>query len=118
MAFADPQSLKVGSATAVALPRTSSGVDNGAFRTNDGTLALRVSHAYGAKRNRRTIRIDSTKVAPDPFTGVNTQFSGSVYIVSDFPGGGYSIAEQKDLVNALTAYLTSDKVTQLLGGEN
>jgi len=119
MAFADPQSVTIGS-TANALPRTSSGTDAGAFTSADGTVGLVVSHAYG-KRTRRTARVNFSKVAPDPFTGVNTQFSMSAYVVIDVPVNGFTIAEQKQVVDGLTAYLSASsgaRVTQLLGGEN
>jgi hypothetical protein len=45
----------------------------------------------------------------------------SVYVVVDVPPQGYTITEQKYVVDALVAYLTASsgaKVTQLLGGEN
>jgi hypothetical protein len=45
----------------------------------------------------------------------------SAYLVVDVPKQGYSIAEQKQIVDALTAYLTASsgaRVTQLLGGES
>jgi len=119
MAFADPQSISVGG-TAVSLPRTSSGTDSGAFTAPDNTAGLKVSHSYG-KRTRRTLRLDHSKVAPDPFTGVNTRFSMSAYIVADVPVNGYTVAEQQAIVAALVSYLSANsgsKVTQLLGGEN
>lgn len=120
MAFADPQSVTI-NAVANSLPRTSSGVNSGAFATNDGTVKLSVSHAVG-KRARRTVRIDHTKIAADPFvSGVNNKYSTSVYIVVDHPLVGYTAAEVKQIVDGLTAYLTASsgaRVTQLLGGEN
>jgi hypothetical protein len=45
----------------------------------------------------------------------------SVYLVVDTPKTGYTVAEQKQIVDALTAYLTASsgaRATQLLGGEN
>jgi hypothetical protein len=45
----------------------------------------------------------------------------SAYLVVDVPPLGFSIAEQKQIVDALTGYLTASsgaRVTQLLGGEN
>jgi hypothetical protein len=45
----------------------------------------------------------------------------SFYVVADTPVTGYTVAEQKQVVDALVAYLTASsgaKVTQLLGGEN
>jgi len=120
MSFADPQSVTI-NAVANSLPRTSSGTNNGVFTKDDGTVRLSVSHAYG-KRTRRTIRVDHSKVAPDPFlASVNTKYTMSAYIVVDVPPTGYTVAEQKQIVDGLTAYLTASsgaRVTQLLGGEN
>jgi hypothetical protein len=120
MSFADPQSVTINS-VANSLPRVSSGVNTGSFSKDDGTVRLTISHAYG-KRNRRTIRVDHKKVAADPFSSsVNAEYSMSAYIVVDVPKVGYTIAEQKQIVDALTGYLTATsgaRVTQLLGGEN
>lgn len=115
MAFADPQTIN-----SVTCPRVSSGVDSGKFRSADTTHQLSVSNSYG-KRVRRTIRLDHNKIAADPITAQNTKFSMSTYLVVDAPVQGYTVAEQKAIVDALTAYLTAStgaKVTQLLGGEN
>jgi hypothetical protein len=83
---------------------------------------LSVSHTYG-KRTRRTIRIDHSKISADPLVAnLNTKNTMSTYIVVDVPAnGGYSVTEAKQVVDALTAYLTASsgaRVTQLLGGEN
>lgn len=82
---------------------------------------MTVSHAFG-RRNRRTIRIDHSKIAADPLQpSVNGRYSMSTYIVCDTPLVGYSNAEIKQIVDGLTAYLTAStgaRVTQLLGGEN
>lgn len=120
MAFADPQSVTI-NAVANSLPRTSSGPNAGVFTKDDGTVRLSVAHQYG-KRARRTIRIDHSKIAPDPLISAqNIKFSMSCYLVVDVPPTGYTVAEQKQVVDALTAYLTASsgaRVTQLLGGEN
>jgi len=121
MSFADPQSLTINS-VANSLPRISSGVNTGSFATADGTVKLSVSHSYG-KRTRRTIRVDHSKISADPLIGSqNIKSSMSVYIVADVPANGsYSITEQKQIVDALTAFLTATsgaRTTQLLGGEN
>jgi hypothetical protein len=120
MAFADPQTVTY-NAVAQTLPRTGSGIDAGTFKKDDGNFALSISHKYGS-RARRTIRLDHRKIAADPLLGsVNIQYSGSIYVVTDFPLTGYTVAEQKLVVDAFTAYLTSSsgaRVTQLLGGEN
>lgn len=119
MAFADPQSVTI-NAVANSLPRISSGPNTGAFQKDDTTVKLSVSHQYGT-RTRRQLRLDHAKIAPDVFTSDNTKYSMSAYLVVDVPSTGYSVAEQKQIVDALTAYLTASsgaKVTQLLGGEN
>jgi hypothetical protein len=121
MAFADPQSITI-NAVANSLPRTSSGVNTGVFTKDDGTVRLTVSHQYG-KRNRRTIRVEHSKIVPDPFvTSQNAKASMTAYIVVDTPPtGSYTVAEAKQIVDGLLAYLTASsgaKVTQLLGGEN
>jgi hypothetical protein len=117
MAFADPQSITINS-VANSLPRTSSGVNSGVFTSNDGLIRQTVSHAYG-KRNRRTFRIDHSKIAPDPLiSNQNIKHSMSSYVVVDVPTTGYTVVEAKQIVDGLIAALTSAKITQLLGGEN
>lgn len=120
MAYADPQSVTI-AGVATSLPRTSSGTNSGTFTSNDGLVRLSVSHAYG-KRQRRIIRLEHAKVAADPFvSGQNTKYSMTTYIVVDVPTSGYTVAQQKEVVDAFAAYLTAStgaNVTKLLGGEN
>jgi hypothetical protein len=119
MSFADPQSVTI-NAVANTLPRISTGVNTSAYSKDDGTVKVTVSHDYG-KRTRRTIRLDHSKIAADPLTAENAKFSMSTYVVVDVPVSGYSIAEAKQVVDALSAYLTAGSgsaVTKLLGGEN
>jgi hypothetical protein len=119
MAFSDPQSVTI-NAVANTLPRTSSGTNSGAFTNSDGTVRLTISHSYG-KRNRRTVRIDHSKIAADPLLSENVEFSMSTYLVMDTPTRGYSVTEAKQIVDALTAYLTASSganVTKVLGGES
>jgi len=120
MAFADPQSVTINS-VANSLPRTSSGPNTGSFTKDDGAVKLTVSHSYG-KRVRRTVRLDHTKIAADPLQpSTNARYSMSTYVVVDAPVTGYTNAEIKQIVDALTGYLTASsgaRVTQLLGGEN
>lgn len=120
MAFADPQSVTI-NAVAQSLPRTSNGVNSGVFTKDDGNVKLTVNHAYG-KRTRDTIRLDHRKIAADPLiSATNILYSMSVYMVIDRPITGYTVAEAKQIVDALTAYLTASsgaRATQLLGGEN
>ncbi len=119
MAFADPQSVTI-SGTAISLPRTAMQGTSGAFQSSDGNTVLSISDSYG-NRNRRVIKLQSTKVAADPLTsGANNYYSMNTYLVVDTPKVGYTVAEAKAVVDALVAYLTAStgaRVTQLLGGE-
>jgi len=120
MAFADPQSVTI-SGTAVSMPRVSSGTDAGGFAAADGLNKLVVSHQYG-KRSRRLLRINNAKIAADPLlAGVNVKADMSVSLVVDVPNTGYTVADQKAIVDAFLAYLsagTGANVSRLLGGEN
>jgi hypothetical protein len=119
VAFADPQSVTI-NAVANSLPRVGITSNVGTFQKDDGTVRLTVSQSNG-KRNRRSLRLDFQKVAADPFTtGVNNLYSMKAELVVDTPPTGFTITEQKQIVDALTAYLTASsgaRVTQLLGGE-
>jgi hypothetical protein len=117
--FSDPQSITI-NAVAQTLPRISSEPNAGTFRKDDTTVSLRVSHQYG-KKTRRVVRLDHKKIAPDVFTSDNREYSMAVYLVIETPTTGYTVAEQKQIVDGLTAYLTASSganVTKTLGGEN
>jgi hypothetical protein len=120
MAFADPQSVTI-NAVAQSLPRISSEKNAGIFQKDDTTVKLSISHTYGS-RNRRLMRLDHSKIAADPLVAsTNVRLSMSAYLVVDVPATGYTVAEAKQVVDGLVAYLTASsgaRVTQLLGGEN
>lgn len=120
MAYTDPQSITV-AGVAVPLPRTSFGVDEGAFSSSDRTYHLRIASSYG-KRTRRTVRLSRDIISPDALNpSISSRQSMSAYIVVDTPVYGFSVVQQKELVDAFTAYLSGTsgaRVTQLLGGEN
>jgi len=120
MSYADPQSVTI-NAIANSLPRTSAGINAGAFRSSDGLVELSVSHQYG-KRTRRAIRLTQSKISADALVpSQNVRSSMSVMLVVDVPVNGYTVTEEKYVADALIAYLTASsgsKVTQLLGGEN
>ncbi len=120
MAYADPQSVTI-NAVANSLPRISSGVNAGVFQKDDATVRLSVSHAYN-KRVRRVLRLDHSKIAVDPLVPTNSApYNMACYVVVDVPIVGYTVAEQKQIVDGLTLYCTASsgaRITQLLGGEN
>lgn len=117
--YADPQTVTI-NAVPHTLPRVGSSNNGGTFRKDDGTVKLTISHAEN-RRARRMVRLDHNKLAADPYvTGDNTPVSMGTYLVVDVPILGYTVAEQKQVVDGLTAFLTASSglaVTQLLGGE-
>lgn len=118
--FADPQSVTI-NAVAISLPRTGSGINQGSFLSADGNVSMAISHQLG-KRSRHQIRLNHRKVAADPFdSSLSAQYSMSAYLVVDVPIVGYTVVEQKQVVDGLTAYLSASsgaRVTQLLGQES
>lgn len=120
MALSDPQSITI-NAVANSLPRISSGVNSGSFSKDDTTVKLDVSHQYG-KRTRRLVKLTHSKIAPDPLiSSTNIKYSMSVNLVIDTPVTGYTVAEQKQIVDALSAWLSASSganATKVLGGEN
>jgi hypothetical protein len=118
--LADPQSVTINS-VATSLPAVLRGLDTSAYQKDDGTVKLTIAHTYG-KRTRRSVRLDHSKIAADPLISAqNIKYSMSAYLVIDVPVTGYTIAEAKYIVDALTAYLTASsgaKVTSVLGGES
>lgn len=122
MAFADPQAFPMPTAGANSLVRVASD-PKGLFQKADGTIILSMSHQPASNgRVRHNIRVDHSKVAADPFTsGLSRTYSMSAYLVVDVPAlGGYTVAEQKDVVDGLVDYLDNTvgaNVTKLLGNE-
>lgn len=120
MAYTDPQTVTI-NAVANVLPRTSNGVDTGAFTKDDGNVQLKVAHTYG-KRTRRTARIDLAKIAADPLISAqNIRYNMACYLVVDVPVTGFTVVEQKQLIDGFAVWLTASSganITKLLGGEN
>lgn len=121
MSFADPQSVTiVGGATSLA--RIGSGINQGSFQSSDGYNRLSVSHQYRTERVRRTVRLDLSKVAANPFdSSINAKYSMSIVVGIDVPVVGYTIADEVTNSAGLFTWLTAStnaKLTQLMGGEN
>lgn len=118
--LADPQSVTI-NAVAQSLPAIARGVNNSVYQKDDGTVKLSISHQYG-KRNRRTARLDFSKIVADPLVPAqNQKVSMSTYLVIDSPLTGLTNVEIKQVVDGLTAYLTAStgaKVTSMIGGES
>jgi len=121
MAFADPMTITV-NAVAQSLKRISSGVNTGAFKTNDGNFTVDISHSY-SKRNRHTMAIRQRKIAADPLAPtLNAEVTQSVRITVDTPNNlAFTVAESKLLMDGFAAFLAASSgaaETSLLGGEN
>jgi hypothetical protein len=120
MAFSDPQSVTINAVTKT-LPRVSVDQNSSVYRIDDGSVQLTASHQYG-KRKRSLLRLDYTKTAADPLiSSTNIVYSMSVQLVVDRPLTGFTVAEQKQIVDAMSAYLAASSganTTKFLGGEN
>lgn len=119
--FADPQTVTI-NAIANTLARTPQGTNYGIFTKDDGLVKLSISHSVSGKRTRRLVKLEHAKIAADPLlAGVNVKASMTAYLVIDVPETGYTIAEAKQVVDGLTAYLTAStgaNVTKVLGAES
>lgn len=120
MSFADPQSVTI-SGSAISLPRTSVGQDSSEYTSGDGLVALQASSQY-AKRTRRVIRLDHSKVTADPFRpSENVKVGTSMYLVFDIPPAGYTAADIKAIYDGFKGSLAASSdalITKLLGGES
>lgn len=120
MALADPQSITI-SGAANSLPRVGQSDGAGTFRKDDTTVELLATHKVG-NRMRHTIRINHNKVAVDPLVPtVNRPYSMSVVTTVDVPLVGYSLAEQKAVVEGFLNWFTassSANLVKILGGES
>lgn len=118
--FSEPQSVTI-NAVAQSLNRVGTGMNQGVFQKDDGSYKLSVSHTLGS-RNRRMIRLDHFKTATDPLVPTNNApYRGAVWLVTDLPKVGYTIAEQGYLTNGFLAFLSASSyaaMTKLLNGES
>lgn len=118
MSFTEPLSLNV-TGVAANLPRVA-GKDDGNYRSADGLIELIVSHTY-AKRTRRLLRVNLSKITADPFEPAeNVKVSTSFYVVFDVPPAGFTNAELLTLYTGSTTLFgatSNQMITKLLGGE-
>lgn len=118
--LADPQSVTI-NAVANNLPAIGRALNASSYQKDDGNVKLAVSHTYG-KRTRRVVRLDFSKIAADPLVSAqNIKYSMGCYLVVDTPITGFTVVEQKYIVDALTKWLTDSSganTTKVLGGES
>jgi hypothetical protein len=120
MAFTDPQTVTI-SAVTTPLPRTSVEENGSEYTSADGLIKLTASHDYG-RRARRMLRIDTSKMAPDPFRPVeNVKVSMSCYMVFDLPLAGYTATEALAVYTGFKTQYSAGSdalIVKLLGGES
>lgn len=119
MALADPQSVTIGSA--VSLPRVSIQGYESVYQAADRTVTEKVSHQPSAKRTRSVMRVDKTVIAADPLTSLNGSYTGSCYVVMDFPIVGFTTTDRINIVTGLFTQLTATSnavLTKLIGLES
>lgn len=114
--FADPQSVTI-NAVPKSMPRIKVGATDSTYRTADETFQMRISHQTTKSRTRRMVRIDSTVIAADPLTAINSSQTAGVYLVVDEPKFGFADADLDYLVDGLVAWLTAGNIAKLLGSE-
>nr|QDH90531.1 MAG: hypothetical protein H2Bulk361266_000002 [Leviviridae sp.] len=120
MSYSDPQTVTI-SGVAISLPRVSVGKDTSSYLSADGLVRMTAASTYG-KRNRRSLRIDHSKISADPFIpATNVKQSMSCYIVFDTPVVGYTAAEALAVYAGFKGQFTAASdalITKLLGGES
>jgi len=122
VSFTEPLSLTV-SGTTIALPRVSVGDRKSEYMSGDGLYEIIASHEGGkSKRFRRTLRLNTTKLAADPMRDdVNVERSMSLYMVFDLPPVGFSATEAFALYTGFKTMIIANsdiQITKLLGGES
>jgi len=122
MAFADPQSVTIGTTPGVvSLPRVNGDGELGKFSNYDAKTVLTVGTTYG-KRTRHSARLTYSKVVTDPYVSTtNVLVLGGVTVTLDVPPSGFSATEQKELAVALLTHLTASSnaaLIKLIAGEN
>lgn len=119
--FADPQTVTI-NAVANTLNRVSTEGSNSRYSNSDGSVIEVVRHTTQKSRNRREFRLTHSKVTPDPlFPQQNTPYSMSIALTVNSPVTGYSITEQKQVIDGFIAQLQATSgllITKVLGGES
>jgi hypothetical protein len=120
MSQADPQSIKIGS-TETSLPRVSTGNYTSKYESADGNIDLTYATQNG-KRKRQVMRLDLSKITPDPFIDTqNIEVSSSISLVIDRPLVGYTNEEAKEAVEGFVKALSASSyaiIAKLLAGES
>lgn len=118
MALSDPQTITVNT-VAKTLNRVKTDGFQSIYQTDDEAFKFTVSHQETkAKRTRRMIRVDNRVVAADPLTSVNEYKEAGIYLVIDEPEYGFADADLNNVVQALTAWLSTANVLKVLSSQH
>lgn len=119
MAFADPQTIKVGNNLDVTLPRTGLTLNEGQFTSENRNYVLQIRHVTSAKRIRHIAQIRAADIVADPLVpAVMLPVGWSATITVDGPRQGVTSAQLKALAKTLVAWTTDAKIASLVGGES
>lgn len=108
--FADPTSLSVGATvsstggTATSFARIRTDGYSSEYRTSDGAYDFAIKHSLGS-RLRSEVRVTKNSTYTDPSTGLVVPVNMTVYAVVNKPQAGFSNADIKGVINALSAFL-------------
>lgn len=117
--LADPQNITPSVGAKVA-NRTLTGTDLGRFAAGDGSVALEVQTAPGA-RIRTVARLIENKIASDPLTSANTRYGQTIALTINRPMDGFNEAEVLTSVKAFITWLTAGtdaNLKKIIAGEN
>lgn len=121
MAYADPQSITIASAT-IPLARVYTGTEKGKFVSSDGATSVEIVPTSNSSRLSRVVRLYQRKTTADPLVGsTNIRVGDMVSLTINRPLEGYSDDEILDQVTGFITWLTADtnaNLNKLIAGEN
>jgi hypothetical protein len=106
MALADPLSITY-DGTAVSLPRTGMGNNEGVFTSADGAFTLNVKHSYGSTNTHSVLLRRKALVASSTVPANNINVAPTVSLTIRTPNQGVTVAELQKQLKALADFLSA-----------
>lgn len=117
MAYADPQSLTIGT-TEVSLPRVGSSIGAGSFRSSDQKYQMDVRHQSGVQE-RHNVKLSFADVVGNPLVpSQNLVVGANVNLTITHPKNGLTAESIKDIAEGLAVWADEANLIKLIGGEN
>jgi len=117
MALADPQSVTI-NGVATSLARVGQSLNEGVFKSSDGTVTLSVKHD-NMKRYRHIAQLRQDSIVANPLVpDQNMAIATWAHIVIDAPKNGFSNTQIGYIANAIAAWATPANVAKLITGES